>query len=148
MLESHTLQQEEVKVYLFTDMVLLTRQVRHQEEMLKVVEIDQNSFVHVFPDGKYIDKVLTICGNCECCELRFTDSKMLSNVAVKIDQIIQQLIDKEAKRRLLNDSRSANKMPPKFTVLLAENRIDHAHFSPNFRVTVEGVERRYLPGMR
>jgi hypothetical protein len=65
--KARTIQQEPVNVYFFTDMVMLTKQHRGSEQMTKVVELDPSSFVHVFRDGKYIEKVLIICGNCECC---------------------------------------------------------------------------------
>lgn len=43
--------------------------------------------------------MLLICGNCECCELRFSNAKMLADIAVKIDRLILDLLEKERKRK-------------------------------------------------
>lgn len=51
-----------VKVYVLTDLFIVTEIVDYKESVYKIIHIDHNSFLHHPTDGKYFTNILFVCG--------------------------------------------------------------------------------------
>lgn len=66
-----------VKVYVLTDLLIVTEILDYKESMYKVIHMDHNSFLNKPPDGKYFVNILFICGKYETIHLMFDNPKDL-----------------------------------------------------------------------
>lgn len=94
--EATTLRYDLIRVYVFNDLVLITKIVSEKkEETLRVIELNgESSFVEAIPDGKSIDRMVLLVGKSECFDIRFLDSKIMSDMVVLIEGVIEALYEK------------------------------------------------------
>lgn len=94
-----------VKLYIFSNLVLLVRTDLQQEAVYMRVDLDETSFVASLRDGLHLKQKILICGKKQCVHLHFDEPKERHLAQRHLSEAIHHLYSNEFTRQQISSSR-------------------------------------------